>query len=195
MVLNQRNYLNMSKNLQNHLKKLREISLREDKTKGYGGSPQKFLDPFLPWFKVITYRKGPYVVIDRYSGEELNMGQTITFYRKHPIYGVNYYGILVGAGRKLGPKVVFDFLKKALRAGAGKTTHRGLDGFRENKFLYRNRFTKKRGFVEGEEKIFYENNLVYMQVYHGGLIEDTRHYKEWSKKLLSSTELRKRLKF
>jgi hypothetical protein len=185
----------MSKNLQKHLKKLHEISSREDKTKGYGGDPQKFLDPFLPWFKVITYKKGPYLVVDRYSGEELNMGQAITFYRKRPIYGVNYYGILVGQGRKLGPKRVFDFLKKALRAGAGKTTHRGLDGFRENKFLYKNHFTEKRGFLEGEEKIFYGNKLVYIQVYHGGLIEDTRNYKDWSKKLSPATELKSKLKF
>ena len=184
----------MSKNLQKHLNKLREISSKEDRVKGYSGSPQKFFDPFLPWFKALTYRKGPYVVVDRYSGEELNMGQAITFYRKRPIYGVNYYGILVGFGRKLGPKVVFDFLKKALCAGAGKTIHRGLDGFRENKFLYKNHFTEKGGFVEGEEKIFYGNKLVYIQVYHGGLIEDTRSYKEWSKKLLPSIELRKRLK-
>ncbi|MBI4127878.1 MAG: hypothetical protein HY459_02280 [Parcubacteria group bacterium] len=182
-----------SKKLQRHLKKLRELSLREAKTKGYSGDPQKFFDPFFPWFKVIAYRKGPYLVVDRYSGEEMNVGQTVTFYRKRPIYGFNYYGILVGTGRKLGPKVVFTFLKKALRAGAGKTTHRGLDGFREGRFLYRNRFIEKQGFVEGEEKIFYGDTLVYRQVYHGGPIEDTRSYKEWSKKLLSSSALREKL--
>jgi len=185
----------MNKGLVDHLKKLRQISTREDKTKGYGGNPKKFFDPFLPWFKTLTYRKGPYLVIDRYSGDELNIGQAITFYHRRPIYGINYYGIVVGHGRNLGSQIIFDFLKKALRAGKGKTTHRGLNGFRENKFLYKNRFTEKRNFIEGEENIFYNNKLVYIQVYHGGLIEDNRNFKGWSKNLLSSTKLKKKLNF
>jgi hypothetical protein len=148
----------------------------------------------LPWFKIITYKKWLYLVVDRYIGEELNMGHAITFHRKCFVYGVNYYGILVGQGRKLGPKMVFDFFKRALCAGAGKTTHRRLDGFRENKLLYKNHFIENRGLLEGEEKIFYGNKLVYLQVYRGGLIEDTRNYKEWLKKFLSSLVLKRKLK-
>lgn len=174
-----------------HWKKLKEISLQEDKTKGYGGASEKFIDPFLSWFKVITYKKGAYLVIDRYTGAELNIGQAVTFYRKKPIYGINYYGILLD--KKLKAKIVFDFLKKALRAAAGKSDHRGLDGFKEDGYLYENKFTEKRGFVEGEERIFYNHKLIYIQVYHGGMLEDARSYREWSRKLNSSEELLKRL--
>ena len=31
-------------------------------------------------FKVIVYRKGAYLVIDRYGGDEQYIGETITFY-------------------------------------------------------------------------------------------------------------------
>jgi hypothetical protein len=145
------------RNLLRHLEKLRKLSSLEDNTKGYAGDPQKFFDPFLPWFKTLTYKKGPYLVIDRYSGEELNIGQAITFYRRRPIYGVNYYGLLVDYGRKLGPRVVFDFLKKALRAGAGKSWHRGLDGFKENRdFCTEIGLQKREGFLRARRKFFME---------------------------------------
>src|SRR3989344_1948038 len=100
-------------NPKKHWKKLKEISLREDETKGYAGCINKFIDPFLPWFKVIAYKNGPYLVIDRYTGEEMNIGQAITFFRKRPVYGINYYGILLD--KSLKARNVFNFLKKALR--------------------------------------------------------------------------------
>lgn len=181
-------------NPQKHLKQLRLISLREDKTKGYGGSSRKFIDPFLPRFKVITYKKGPYLVIDRYTGEEQNIGQAITFYRKRPVYGVNYYGFL--QSRKFKAKAVYQFLKKALRAGAGVSVHRGLDGYKENGWVYRNSHKETiKGFVDGKETIFYKGKLIYIQVYHGGVIEDSRTYQEWSRKLLSANYLREEIKF
>lgn len=166
---------------QKHLKNLREISMRDDTIKGYAASPQKFIDPFLPRFKVIVYRKGPYLVIDRYSGDEQYIGQTITLYRKRPVDGLNYYGTLLD--RRFKASIVWGFLKKALRTGAGKTPHRGLNGFKEGKWLYKNTYKEANGFVEGEEKIYYDKALLYRAVYHGGMIEDTRSYKEWSKGL------------
>lgn len=180
-------------NIQRIRKELHDISFKEDKTKGYGGNPLKFVDPFLPWFKVITYRKGSFLVVDRYTGEELNIGQAITFLHKRPVYGTNYYGILLD--NNLNAKTVYTFLKQALLAGANKSAHRGLDGYKNHYFRYTNKFTEKRSFVEGEEKIFRKNTLVYIQVYHGGIIKDSRSYKDWSRKLQSSKKLLRKLKF
>lgn len=170
-------------NPKKHLKQIRQLSANDDKTKGYGNDPQKFIDPLLPWFKIITYKKGLYFVIDRYSGEEVYIGETVTFYRKRPIYGLNYYGILID--RKFKAQIVWKFLKKALRADLNTAPHRGLNGFTENKWLYTNTFTETRGFIQGEEQIFYNDSLIYTLVYHGGIIEDSRSYKKWSEKLLT----------
>lgn len=181
--------------LQKHLKNLRKISFKKDGNKGYAGDPQKFIDPLFPWFKTITYKKGQYLLVDRYSGDEAYVGQTITFFKKQPIYSLNYYGILVGEGWKMGTDPIYDFLKKALRVGPGKNIHRGLDGFKEGNFLYKNNSSEKRGLLEGEEKIFYKNKLVYICLYHGGVIEDSRTYKRWGRKLLPANLLKKKLKF
>lgn len=177
---------------ENHIKKIRKISLRQDKTDGYGGNPKKYVDPFLPRFKVIYYNKDQYQVIDRYTGQEQNMGQAIYYYCKQPVYGLNYYGIVTT--KKLKANIIFEFLKEALRAGAGKSIHRGLNGYKRDEWLYRNKFTEKRGFVEGEEKIYYKRSLVYIQIYHGGAIADQRSYKEWVKHLLSVKELKRKIK-
>lgn len=180
--------------LQKHLKNLKRVSSKEDTQKGYGSDPKKFIDPLFPWFKTITYKKGPYLSVDRYSGDEAYAGQTIIFFKKRPIYSLNYYGVLVGNGIKMGTDPIYDFLKKALRVGSGKNFHRGLDGFKDNSFLYKNNSSEKRGLLEGEEKIFYKNKLVYICLYHGGMIEDSRTYERWGRKLLPSTLLKKKLK-
>lgn len=176
-----------------HARKIRVISLRRDKTRGYGGNPRKYIDPFLPRFKVIYYEKGPYKVIDRYSGQEENIGQAVYYYRKRPVYGLNYYGIVITP--KLKAEVIFDFLKEALRAGSGKSIHRGLNGYKRGNWTYRNKFSEKRGFVEGEEKIYHKGKLIYIQLYHGGNIGDLRSYKRWAINLLPAQELKRKAKF
>jgi len=168
------------------------MSLRQDKTKGYGGNPEKYVDPFLSRFRAIYYRKGNYKVIDRYTGQEQNIGQAIYYYRKQPVYGLNYYGIVTV--QKPRADTIFDFLKEALRAGSGKSVHRGLDGFKKKDWIYRNKYSEKRGFVEGEEKIYYKREMVYIQVYHGGAVGDLRSHKEWLKNLLPANALKRRVK-
>ncbi len=71
-------------------------------------------------------------MVDRYAGQEQNIGQAIYFYHKKPVYGLNYYGIVVG---KLKAGIIFEFLKEALRAGAGKSAHRRLNGYKWKKHL------------------------------------------------------------
>lgn len=171
----------MKINLEKHLSRIREISSKEEKTRGYGGGPKKFVDPLMPRFRLITYKKGPYLVVDRYSGDEQFIGESITFYKKNPILGLNYYGKILDNNFKTD--YVYDFLKQALRSG--KSPYRGLDGFKKDKFLYKNKYTEKDGFVIGEEKIFLNKNKIYFLVYHGGLIEDRRSLSRWKKNLLT----------
>jgi len=153
--------------------------MKENK-RGYGGAKIKYVDPFLPFFKVIYYRKDKHKVIDRYSGDENFIGQTIYFLNKKPEYGLNYYGRIVD--RKFKTKAVYAFLKKALVSGSSK--YRGMNGYKEDKWMYKNKYTEKRGFVEGEEKIFFNKKLVYILVYHGGKIFEHKLLNEFLKNLL-----------
>lgn len=148
---------------------------------GYGGATVKYADPFLPFFKVIIYKKGRYKVIDRYSGDENFIGQTIYYLNGEPKYGLNYYGLVID--KKFKTREVYAFLKKTLIVGSSK--YRGLNGYKEDKWLYKNKYTEKRGFVEGEEKIYFNKKLIYILVYHGGKVNEHKSLKEFNKNLLS----------
>ncbi|MFA4937329.1 MAG: DUF5680 domain-containing protein [Patescibacteria group bacterium] len=159
---------------------------------GYGNAKIKYKDELLPWVKVICYRKDKYVVVDRYSGDQKFIGQSIYFNNKKPIFGFNYYGRVVEKSFLAKTDKLFDFLKKALRAGVGNK-FRGKDGFSESGFKYYNKYKENNGFIIGNEVIKYNQKIIYRLMYHGGSMEDRRNYKQWSKKLLSSTKLYKDL--
>jgi len=152
--------------------------------KGYAYDPKKYIDPFLPRFKTIISRKNSHTFIDRYAGDEQFMGQTVYYKNKKPVFGMNYYGAIVD--KKFKPAEVYAFLKKALKA---KSPYRGLDGFREGFFLYRNHYKERFAMIEGEERIYYKKNLIYILKYHAGKISVTRSIKQWSRNLLPSKSI------
>ncbi len=160
---------------------------------GYGFIGVKYRDGLLPWFKVLIYKKGVYTVIDRYTGDQAFVGQSIYFYSKKPVFGFNYYGRILTKSFRLKTDHLFDFLKRALRAGV-KQKFRGLSGFSEDKFRYYNKYKKSAGFITGEEKIIYNNQVVYKLIYHGGSVEDKRIYKQWLDKLSTPAKLNRDLK-
>ncbi|MFH1866815.1 MAG: DUF5680 domain-containing protein [Patescibacteria group bacterium] len=155
---------------------------------GYGTARVKYKDPFLSWFKVIVYKKDKYIVVDRYSGDQKFIGQSIYFKNKKPIFGFNYYGRIMVKEFLAKTDKLFDFLKKALRAGVGEK-FRGKNGFSESGFKYYNKYKESSGFLTGEEIIKYHQKTVYRLIYQGGSVEDRRNYKQWSRKLLSPTKL------
>lgn len=154
-------------------------NIMEENKKGYGEATIKYIDPLLPFFKVIYYKKGKYRVIDRYSGDENFIGQTVYSLNQKPVYGLNYYGIVINKRFKTGD--IYAFLKRALVAGSSR--YRGFDGYKEEKWLYKNKYSEKRGFVEGEEKIYFNRKVVYMLVYHGGKVIEHKSLKEFLKNL------------
>ena len=157
---------------------MKEAIIKANK-QGYGKTTIRYIDPLLPFFKVIYYKKGNYRVIDRYGGDENFIGQTIYYLNKKPKQGLNYYGIIID--RKFNTREVYAFLKKALITG--KSKYRGLNGYKEGKWLYKNKYTEERGFVEGEERIYFNKKLVYILVYTGGKITEHKSLKEFNKKL------------
>ncbi len=153
--------------------------MKEDKL-GYGGATKKYLSPLLPFFKVIYYKKGNYKIIDRYSGDENFIGETVYYLNKKPVYGLNYYGMVTD--NKLKTKKVYAFLKRVLISGSSK--YRGQNGYKEGKWLYRNSYNENHGLIEGKEKIYHNKRVVYLLLYHGGRISEHKTLKSFNKNLL-----------
>ena len=141
----------------------------------YQSSKTKTKDPYLPNFKKIEYSIGDYRFVDRYTGGERFAGEEVIFYLDMPLYISNYFGYIMEDSFDL--KVVYDFLSKALTAGHGKGLFRGLDGFEEGHFKYRNNIKGDLQLAIGDEEILHKNKRIYILYYHGGIIRDSR--KEW----------------
>ncbi len=156
-------------------------------TGSYASDPRKYKDPLLPKFKVISYSKNDYLVVDRYTGHRKYTGQAVTYYKNHPVFALNYYGAVTKSG--MNTDSIFQFLKEALRAATGMNQHRGLDGFRRGEYTYKNKYVTRNGMVEGREEILFGRTVVYAALYHGGSVEDRRKTRSWSRGIASATSL------
>ena len=168
--------------------KVKKVALSSKKVEGYGSkNANRYHNPIMPFDEVIIFKKGPYFILDSFTGGEQNFGRSTYYLKGKPVYGMLYYGTMTS--NKVTPKETYSFLKKALRAGVGKAVHRGPKSFKEGDFLYVHKTTSKRGFFEGEERIYYGKKLAYIQVYFAGPIYDSKPRDLWAKKLLSSKDL------
>jgi len=63
--------------------------------------------------------------------------------------------------------------------------YRGLDGYKEGSWLYKNKFAEKNGLCRRRREIFYNKELIYIFIkYHGGKIAEHKSLKEFSKILI-----------
>ena len=63
------------------------------------------------------------------------------------------------------------FLKEALKTVKKNEPFRGADKYKKEHFEYINKVKGDIKSFKGEEKIFYNNKLVYVLTYHGGFIK------------------------
>jgi len=81
---------------------------------------------------------------------------------------MNYYGEIIT--KIFSAKDIYYFLQEALKRASEDKPFRGPDNFKKADFEYSN---KTKGTVkkfQGEEIIFYKEQIVYKLSYHGGLI-------------------------
>ena len=144
----------------------------------YEASKTKSKDPFLPKFKKIEYSRGKYRFIDRYTGGEKFAGEEVVYYKKQPIWLANYYGKIMVKNIKMDE--IYGFLGRALAAGYGKTFFRGLNGFKEDDYKYKNDIKGNLNFAKGTEEIIFKGKKVYILYYHSGILEDSRQKWDWN---------------
>ncbi len=119
--------------------------------------------------KELRFKKREFEYIDRYFGANPFIGQEIVWKDKKKLWGMNYYGKIVGQNN-INPKKVYKFLKEALREVTSDLPFRGPKKFRNGDFTYENKVKGNVKEFKGEERIFYKGKKVYQLYYHGGLI-------------------------
>lgn len=109
---------------------------------------------------------------DRYFGANPFIGQEIVWQNEQRIWGMNYYGQVLGLENKATLFGEFlNFLKLALRQIEIDKPYRGPAQFKDGHFEY---FCECQGAIAkfiGSEKILYQGQEIYHLDFHGGSIK------------------------
>lgn len=112
----------------------------------------------------LSYEEGNFKYLDTYVGGRHFSGEEVVWYQEKPIWAMNY------SGRTLNDKLA-NFLKEALLQVTKKAPYRGPDIYRDGKYVYVNLVSGEFNWFQGIEKIYYEDELIYELVYHGGAVK------------------------
>jgi len=144
----------------------------EAKKKTFASGIKSILSPRLG-FKELSFRKNNFSYRDKYFGNTIDIGQEIVWYKKKPIWGMNYRGGMESGYENIREKT-FSFLKKALKKVNFSKPFRGPSFLKDEDFQYHNKFTGNVTEFSGNEFIMFKNEKVYSRKYFGGLIIDIR---------------------
>lgn len=145
-----------------------ELFIVRAKQHTYAGDGPKLL-PYRLGAHDLQYTEGDWAYHDSYFGESDFIGQEIVYYERRPVWGMNYFGII------LRPD-------KITAAQAGAMIKRSLTRlYQEGRFL--GEFAHQEGALRyvdhnegdvrsfhGREQISTDDEIVYELIYHGGLV-------------------------
>ncbi|KKQ81503.1 MAG: hypothetical protein UT05_C0015G0012 [Parcubacteria group bacterium GW2011_GWF2_38_76] len=151
----------------NELKKF----LLDANTNGYAGSGNK-VTPQRPGFKEIECSNGDWLMHDSYAGHFFAPGQEIVYYKGIPIWTMAYAGGMKFQhhGDEELAHETFVFLKKALLAMDPEKPYRGPEHFEEGEWKYISTLEGDIKDFLGNEKIYHEGELLFEQIFIGGII-------------------------
>ena len=116
----------------------------------------------------LVFEKGLWRYRDRYFGFDPFIGEEIVWHRGVAIWGMNYCGYITCA--IVDKKMLYNFLKSALRKANNKLPLRGPLQYRRDKWQYGSSTRGNLKRFTGWEIICFEGIGVYELYYHGGLI-------------------------
>jgi hypothetical protein len=115
------------------------------------------------------FERDDLVYHDTYFGMRDYIGEEIIYRRQAPIWGMNYYGIVLADDLAEGE--VYDFLREALKQDClGIEPARGPRAYRRDRWMYGNSVEGTLRDFSGVEVIHRGDALVYRCRYHGGWV-------------------------
>lgn len=106
---------------------------------------------------------------DTYFGARDYIGEEIIYRSDTPVWGMNYYGIILA--KDAGTSEVYDFLREALKQDCiDIEPARGPRLYRQTRWSYCNALEGMLSDFSGIESIHCDDELVYRGRYHGGWI-------------------------
>ena len=118
--------------------------------------------------KEFKFKERKFKYRDRYFGFNPFIGEEIVWQNEKIVWGMNYYGEIIT--KIFSAKDIYYFLQEALKRASEDKPFRGPDNFKKADFEYSNKIKGTVKKFQGEEIIFYKEQIVYKLSYHGGLI-------------------------
>jgi len=138
------------------------------KTKTYASVGERREKILQDGCKELKYSEGNFLYRDRYYGFNPFIGEEVVFDNGEFIWGMNYYGSIIGD--QISGIEVFRFLQKAMRLVREDRPYRGPNNYIEGDFKY---IDESEGNIKsffGKETIFFRGKEIYKLHYHGGII-------------------------
>ena len=121
--------------------------------------------------KTITHENGIWKYHDNYFGGEPYGGREVVFKDSKPVWMMVYYG-WVEEG--VDHTKVYPFLQEALRSVPEENPYRGPAVLERDNMRYEAVWKEDGDVFSGEEKIFFDNKLVYRAFFNGGLVDQRK---------------------
>lgn len=121
------------------------------------------------------YEDGDLRYQDKYFGYNPFAGQEIVYKKDNPFWVMNYYGVIFGS--EIDSKLVYKFLRLALRQVDSQKPFRGPREFSNEDYSYSNQSDGTIHAFRGTESIFYKGQEVYTLIYHGGAVVPSDKWK------------------
>jgi len=129
-------------------------------------------NPILPGHKDYEFSEGDFIYHDSYAGSTWAPGKEVVFFKNKPIWSMAYQGKTISIFEEsFFQEKIFPFLKKALMNFDKDTPFRGPKEFKDDNFKYIFDLEGNYEYFKGQEKVFYNNEVVFIQDVMGGLIK------------------------
>jgi hypothetical protein len=136
----------------------------------YVGGSRKLL-PYRLGSKDLQFTEGEWAYHDSYLGESDFIGQEIVYYQRKPVWGMNYFGVIIRPDKIISSQAGQMIMKSLSRM---YIEGRFLGGFeyQEGSLRYVDQNTGDVRSFQGREYIALADEAVYELLYHGGLLQD-----------------------
>jgi len=136
---------------------------------GYGAGDEKTREKQDDGSMTIKYERGKWKMVDNYVGGEPFCGMTKIFFKGKVVWSMVYYGLV---DKKVnGFEEVYNFLMKSLLQMPGDYPYRGPKELVNGDWKYKNEWKGEVEEFNGEEKIYFKNEMIFWTKYIGGLVD------------------------
>lgn len=136
----------------------------------YAGGGKKLLSYRLG-SKDLQFAEGDWAYHDSYLGETDFIGQEMVYYQRKPVWGMNYFGVILKPDKITSPQAG-EMIKQSLLRLYAEGRFLGRFEHRDGSLTYIDVNEGDVSSFRGKEHIYRDSEVVYELVYHGGFIRD-----------------------